>query len=111
MFAVLRGRALSRLDIDDPNFTVPPTQRKIASRRRFAVWAARRRADLSEVACHMDARPWLLGAAEVSSTPHHEAGARALPPIQAVERLPAGSTTWCKFRTCSRAGGRGWWAA
>ena len=107
MFAVLRGRTLSRLEIDDPNFTVLPTQRKIAS----AVWAARRRADLSEVACHMDARPWLLGAAEVSSTPHHGAGARALPPIQAVERLPAGSTMWCKFRTCSRAGGCGWRAA
>ena len=39
------------------------------------------------------------------------AGARAPPPIHAVERLPAESTTWCKFRTCSRAGGSGWRAA
>ena len=86
MFAVLRGRALSRLEIDDQlEFQVPPTQRKIASRRRFCrLGGTLRRADLSqhEVGLSLDARPWLPGAAEVgqrSSPPG--TGARA-PAVQ-----------------------------
>ena len=55
------------------NFTVPPTQRKIASRRRFCRLGGTSpcRSFPARGGLSLDARPWLPGAAEVSSAPHH----------------------------------------
>ena len=95
MFAVLRGRALSRLEVDD-QLEISRSRPRSARSRAVAGLPFGRHVAVPilpqhQVACHEDARPSLPGAAEVRSAPHH--GGRCARPFAD----PSGRAAACRI--------------